>query len=213
MQWPRYSYAQMGEDLIIENNLGRYNLKSSNLYYLEIGTHHPSHSNNTYLFYKNGSRGVLVEPDVNCWERIEQERPDDKLIKAGAGDYSISQAEYYVLTARTLNTFVKSMAEANCQAVDRYGNQKIEEVKTLPLIEVNELIEKHCDRCPDLISIDTEGFDLDILKSIKFEKYNISIVCVEINEQRKEMVDWMSTQDYVILGDNNLNLIFGKRYE
>jgi len=110
MKWPRKSYAQMGEDLIIENNLNKYNLKGGTLTYLEIGTNHPSNSNNTFLFYEQGARGVLVEPDEHYWELINKERPGDRLIRAGIADYDSDSTDFYVMTARSLNTLKKSVA-------------------------------------------------------------------------------------------------------
>ena len=80
--WPRNSYSQMGEDLVIENNLNHFKIKPGQVTYLDIGTNDPRDSNNTYMFYEKGARGVLVEPDKMYWPRIAEHRPEDTLIKA-----------------------------------------------------------------------------------------------------------------------------------
>ena len=56
-----FSYSQQGEDLIILDIFRHLRLKRPS--YLDIGAWEPVKSNNTYLFYRLGSRGVLVEPN------------------------------------------------------------------------------------------------------------------------------------------------------
>jgi len=69
------SYSQNNEDLIIFKYLSD-NKKGS---YIEIGTGDPVKWNNSYGFYKQGWRGILVEPFPVHHEDIKIERPEDKL--------------------------------------------------------------------------------------------------------------------------------------
>ena len=57
----RPTFSQQGEDLIVESICGF--LKIEKPTYLDIGAADPIVSNNTYLFYQQGCRGVLVEPN------------------------------------------------------------------------------------------------------------------------------------------------------
>jgi hypothetical protein len=45
--------------------------------YLDIGAHHPTRLSNTYLFYKRGFQGVVVEPDPELMGAIRRVRPRD----------------------------------------------------------------------------------------------------------------------------------------
>src|SRR4051794_26326102 len=63
-EWSRYpesmtpSYAQSGEDVIVA---GIFNyLRIAKPTYLDVGAFLPIYSSNTYLLYRQGSRGVLV---------------------------------------------------------------------------------------------------------------------------------------------------------
>src|SRR4051794_18414209 len=60
---PRLSFAQQGEDLVVDSLFGA--LKVAKPTYLDIGAYEPIRSNNTYLFYRQGGRGVLVEPNLS----------------------------------------------------------------------------------------------------------------------------------------------------
>ena len=203
--WPRKSWSQMGEDLVIENNLGFFGLKSESITYLDIGTNDPCDSNNTYLFYEKGARGILVEPDEMYWPRIEDKRPEDQLLKFCVGDVNKEEADFYVMTAHSLNTLVKETADHVCTQAG-YGHQIIEEIKKREVVNINKVLSTY--GCPNLISIDTEGMDHIIIKAINFEKFKPEIICVEANEGRDDMISTLTHNGYGIIGDNVLNLIF-----
>ena len=205
--WPRQSWSQMGEDLILENLLNERGIKPSQVVYLEVGTNDPCDSNNTYLFYKHGATGVLVEPDSMYWGRINNHRPKDKLMKVCVGDFE-ELADFYIMSARSLNTLLPDVAKS-VEKSPGYGNQKIEEVIKVPVLHINTVI-SGMDKLPNLLSVDTEGMDYRILSAVDWNKYPIKIVCVEAGADRAAIISLMQKNKYRMLCDNNLNLIFGK---
>lgn len=205
MKWPRMSYSQMGEDLVIENNLGFYNLTSSNIKYIDIGCNHPVDSNNTYKFYEKGSSGIIIEPDIAYKDLISLARPKDKHLECAVSTEN-SYADLYILTAHSLNTLSKYHADLACESPG-YGNQKIENKVKVQTRTINSIMEEF--GCPNLISIDVEGLDFDILKSIDFSKYYPEIICIEANFNRDQILSFINDK-YRILCDNTLNLILGK---
>ena len=66
------SYSQAGEDAVLRFLFA--DKKIDQISYLDIGANIPDHYNNTYLFYKNGSRGVCVEADKSLIPKIKEER-------------------------------------------------------------------------------------------------------------------------------------------
>src|SRR6185369_13784792 len=69
------SYAQQGEDLVVKNVLAVLGISTPS--YLDIGAHHPVKSSNTYLFYRGGGRGVLVEPNPTYVKLLREQRKED----------------------------------------------------------------------------------------------------------------------------------------
>ncbi|MBL0133475.1 MAG: FkbM family methyltransferase [Chitinophagaceae bacterium] len=69
---------------------------------------------------------------------------------------------------------------------------------------------------PDFLSIDIEGLDLSILKSLDFQSYRPKVIYVECVEfstdhrggKNKELVDFLLTKGYFIFGDTYINTIF-----
>lgn len=203
------SYSQCGEDLII--NFALTEMRVGKVNYLDIGAHHATFLNNTAYFYKKGGSGVCVEPDPNLFQKIKRARSRDICLNIGVGDGTLKEADFYVMSGKTLNTFSKAEA-------DRYVGygKTIEKILRMPLLSVNEIIEKHCKKCPDFISLDVEGYDLTILKTFDFKKYRPKIWCVETitytedksETKVQEVFDLMLSNNYFVYGDTYINTIF-----
>lgn len=71
------------------------------------------------------------------------------------------------------------------------------------------------DRC-DFISLDVEGLEMEILKTLNFDNpnYRPKMFCIEANKRNiaygyeTDLVKFMKDHDYVVVGDNFINLIF-----
>lgn len=208
----KVSYSQCGEDLIVAFLLLE-TLKIRSPYYLDIGAHHPIHLSNTYLFYRQGCEGVCVEPDPALCKKIRRIRKRDVCINAGIGTEKKDRADFYVLSARTLNTFSKYEADAQVRTSDH----RIENVIQIPLAPVNQIIEDHFKSCPNYISLDTEGMDLEILKAFDFERFRPEVFCVETLTHphlRKvtEIDALMREKGYTTYADTFINTIFVNKH-
>ena len=81
---PKISYAQFGEDIIVEIILlYLFNKNSNNIKYLDIGSNYPHKVNNTYYFYKRKGQGVLVEPNPYFKKTTNKLRPRDVFLNCG----------------------------------------------------------------------------------------------------------------------------------
>lgn len=208
------SYAQCGEDLITDFVLGAC-VKTPLISYLDIGAHHPARMSNTYLFYLRGGRGVCVEPDPDLFAEFIRVRPRDTSLNIGIGAAGADQAEFFRMTTPTLNTFSRETAERYAS----YGNQKIEEVVELPLVPINSILADHFERCPNFVSLDVEGYDMEILAAFDFSRFRPEVFCIETltyTEDRSEkkiqpIVDLMIANGYFAYADTYINTIFVER--
>jgi FkbM family methyltransferase len=179
----RRSFAQQGEDLVLFNLL-HHELKVKAPTYLDIGAGDPVLSNNTYALYCTGSRGVLVEPNPALVEKLRTVRPGDVVVASGIGLKDTTEADYYVIRGRwPLNTFsLEDVAELRQQS----SKDPVERVIKMPLIQINRLIGDHFQHAPDLLSIDIEGMDLAVLRSLDFRAHRPAAICAETKKP------WMS---------------------
>jgi FkbM family methyltransferase len=212
----KFTYAQQGEDValwqILHNVLGIVHPT-----YMDIGAHHPVFNNNTYLFYGRGARGVLVEPNPALHRVLEQLRPRDVLVRAGIGVTAQAEADFYIIGGSQdgqLNTFSREQADTLVGGSN--GQYRIERVMKIPLLGINELMRKQWNGPPNLLSLDTEGFDLPILRSLDFERLRPDVVCVEtleIGGRRVlgEILQLMAQKGYEARGGSFVNTIFVDR--
>jgi FkbM family methyltransferase len=207
------SYAQSGEDRIISFLFDWLKIKSPT--YLDVGAHHSKWLSNTYLFYKNGSRGVCVEPDPHLYAAIKRARPRDTCLNVGIGQGDQDQADFYVMTSKSLNTFSKEDA-LRCQNTLNFGEQKIEKVIQVPLRTINSVMTEYFSEGVNLLSLDVEGLDFEIVQSFDFSKFQPDVFCIETlrfqenGELKKsiELINFMLDKNYFIYGETYINTIF-----
>ncbi len=203
------SFSQAGEDMIVRFFL-RYR-QIAEMTYLDVGANDPIELSNTYYFYLRGFRGVLVEPNVSLCDRLRAVRPEDTTLAAGIGVGGGTEADYYVMNFHGLNTFSKEEAEHQVEASE--GRISIKEVLKMPLRDINEVMSRHFKGAPTFLSVDTEGMDLAILKSIDFTRYRPKVICAETlvsstTKTRPEITEFMAAQNYVARGGSFVNTIF-----
>jgi FkbM family methyltransferase len=169
--YSRDSYSQEGEDLVLERFLeGR---RSG--FYVDVGAHHPMRFSNTYRLYRRGWRGLNIDANPGSMDIFRRVRPRDINVEAAisAGN---GQLTYYVFNDPALNTFDAERALALNS--DIYHIVKEVNVSTRPL---RELLDQYVPKgVPiDLLTIDVEGFDLQVLESNDWDRYIPEFVLIE----------------------------------
>lgn len=204
------SYSQAGEDAVL--NFLFTDKKMTSVSYLDLGTNTPDHFNNTYLLYTKGNRGVCVEADVTLISSIKQLRPNDTVINAGVAVSDAAEADFYIFDIKGLNTFDKVEAEKRQAS----GAFKVVDVVSVPLVSINSIIESNFKTYPDFLSIDIEGLDLDVLKSLDFERFPIPVICVEtctfsenhVRPKDHSILEFIRSKGYEVYADTYINTIF-----
>ncbi|KUG23040.1 hypothetical protein ASZ90_007166 [hydrocarbon metagenome] len=203
------SYSQVAEDIIVSDLFYRKN--NSLPSYLELGVESPIYINNTYKFYKRGSNGVLVEANPKHIEQIKKNRPNDKLISSAVGVNEAESVNLYYL-----QNGCESISKEEAEFREKAGH-KINEVTQIPCSTINKIIEQNFqDGHPDFLSIDIEGMDLDVLKTLDFEKYPIPVICAETLifgglrtlQRNNEIINFLTTKGYFVYADTYINTIF-----
>lgn len=205
------SYSQTGEDLII--NFLLQSKAINNFSYLDIGANDPISMNNTYKFYTQGFHGVCIEPDPYIFKKLLKKRSKDICLNIGLTATKNTVEKMYLFEDSTFNTFDESKAE-NLISIYKC---KLKEIKNIEVTHIDKIINKYfSNKVPDFISIDIEGLDEAILRSLSFDKYRPSIFCLETvkfspdasGAKRDEIFSFMKEKNYWIFADTYLNTIF-----
>ena len=200
------SYAQCAEDIIICQLMDEV-LKGRKPVYLDIGANDPRMLSNTYLMYKNGSRGILVEPNIKLCRKLERVRRRDTVLNCGVAKKR-GKLTYYEMDSHTLNTFSREEAER----AKKFGN-KIVGKREIDVITINDIIEKYGK--VDFLSVDVEGKDFEIIKSLDFTRFAPIAICMETQEYYGtkradfgEINAFLAQKGYMIYADTMLNTIY-----
>ena len=179
--------------------------------YIDVGAAEPVLSNNTYLLWGVGHRGVLVEPNPVLAAKLRDQRPGDKVVEAGVGVTDATEADYYEIKGNPmLNTFsadwVKRMQEGKSESV-------VERVTKMPLININRLIDETLGKAPDVLSTDVEGLDHDIIRSLDLNRFRPGAICTETvamhaSGDNSEITKYLLSQGYVLRGGSTINTIY-----
>lgn len=208
----KISYSQSGEDLIIDFALNTINVKTR--FYIDIGTNDPVYLNNTFLFYEKGHDGVCVEPDPMIYNSIIETRPRDISLNIGIGD-SDETMTLFLMEPNTLNSFSE---EEITQCMQHYPWVKKIGEKKLQVKNINRVLtELNCAlNTIDIMSIDTEGLDWEIVKSLNIKKFRPKLFCIETAEycddrtllKNNKIIEYLEKFDYFKYADTFVNTIF-----
>ena len=193
--YARRSYAQEGEDVLLERIFG----KRSKGFYIDVGAHHPVRFSNTYLFYKRGWRGINIEPNPRLAELLKRYRPNDINLELGISERS-GELTYWMFDEPALNSFDRELSEKRDQETEYslIGTREVKVTRLDSVLEENLLP----NNAIDLMSIDTEGHDLSVLRSNDWERFRPKWLLVEalmqesLSDMQSEQHHFLQEQSY-----------------
>jgi FkbM family methyltransferase len=204
------SYSQNHEDLEIDKLLNY----PKHGFYVDVGAYNPDRFSNTKRFYMRGWKGVNIEPDMNSYSKFILKRPTDINLNIGIGEKE-GVLTFYKMDTQTLSTFDFNEAKS----YERQGYKIIEEKKIL-VKKLSDVFDQYINdkEIISFLSIDTEGFDMQVLKSNNWLKYQPLIICIEsvkhnidIDESLESNANqhvFLCDKGYKKVFDNGLNLIY-----
>jgi FkbM family methyltransferase len=183
----RFSFSQFGEDLVLASLFHRNKISQGN--FVDVGAFHPIKLSNTYFFYRQGWRGVNVEPNPEGFRLFLDRRPADTNLNC-----AVSQACKEV-------EFVCDSAFSGINGPKyefRSGNPapKIINIQSKPLRDI--FAENLNGVQITFLSTDCEGYDLEVLQSNAWDKYRPLVILTELQGQKKEgpIFDYLADVGY-----------------
>lgn len=170
-RFARHCFSQEGEDMILRRMFG----KRREGFFVDVGAHHPFRYSNTYLFYKKGWRGINIDATPGSMRAFTKYRPADINLEL-AVSRTPGELCFYLFNDHAYNTFDADVAEKSRQA----GATLLAKTK-IASIPLKDILDKHLTggKKIDFLSVDVEGFDLEVLKSNDWTLYKPEYVLVE----------------------------------
>ena len=190
------SYAQYLQDVFVDI-VFFYN--TTNGYFIDIGAYDGVKFSNSFYFEKNKKwNGVAVEPNKQIFEKLQQNRTCN-LINGVVSDID-GQVEYMRVEGEgeMLSGIVNNFAEKHIDRIDKsvedFGGNKF--IETVESHSINSIIKKFDINVISLLSIDTEGSELQILKTFPFDKIKPKVILVENNFRSKDFNNFLTSKGY-----------------
>lgn len=170
----RTAYSQEGEDLL----LVRIFESRPRGIYVDVGAHHPFRFSNTCLLHQKGWKGVNIDAMPGSMRLFNRFRPADVNLEAGISA-TPSTLEFFIFAEPALNTFDPALAQ---QRQDM--GWKLASTRAVPCMPLAQVLQDALPRLGadqiDLLTIDVEGFDLDVLRSNDWRQFQPSVIAIEI---------------------------------
>lgn len=204
-------YSQCGQDKYV-NEVLLHNKRNG--IFVDIGAHDGISYSNTYYFEKElGWTGICIEPHPDRFAELEKNR-SATCIKACVANFT-GTADFLKISGgpEMLSGLVNSYDSRHQQRikdelVQRGGSQ--ETIKA-DVFMLNEILQKHGIKHIDLLSVDTEGSEWDIIKSIDFEKFDIDVIVVENNFGERKIYDFLTQHGYRCVASLGGDQVYKKR--
>jgi FkbM family methyltransferase len=198
----RQTYAQQKEDITILKLFNQLDCEDADVSYIDVGANHPSDISNTYLLYRKGYSGFLVEPNKELCQLLSLFRKRDRVLPFGVGLHA-GLFPFYVSKTPVSSTFSITHEENYKQKFDM-STEKVDYIAVLPL---DSLFASIMPKSIGLLSIDVEGWNVEVLKSAKNILGISKILCIEYDdaEERSQILDLCNS--FTLVEDNDINLI------
>jgi FkbM family methyltransferase len=169
-----FYFSQTGEDIVLKHLMRDRPVGT----YVDVGCNHPIRLSNTFLLYLNGWKGICIDANEKLCKKFRKIRPFDTVIHSAVSDVE-EEVTFYVSDATpAVSTIDKEQLIEWKQYWD--FNREVK-MKTRRL---EKILDQHLPAATsiDVLSIDVEGHDLNVLKSINLTKYRPRFIVIEIHE-------------------------------
>jgi len=184
----RFYYSQFGEDVIIRSFIRKQRAG----FFVDVGCYHPKKYSNTYWLYKRGWRGINVDMEQHKIALFDLVRRRDVNITAAVANV---EADFFIGKIKQNDLGATLITE------NKGGSLEQARTKSLDAIIGGTL---YANTRIDLLTVDAEGYDLEVLKSLDFAKYQPRFLIVETNDNdiddiiRSELYQYALAQGYFL---------------
>jgi hypothetical protein len=168
-KFKKKSYSGGAQDLII--NYFFKNKKKG--IYIDVGCYHPYNGNNTKLLYDRGWSGINIDLDFHTIDFFNFVRKRDENINIAISDKEGEKDLFFFHNRSAIN----SLSELR--------KKEAKEIRKIQTKTLNSVFEnsKFKNEKINLLSIDVEGHEIEVLRSLNLEKYIPEMVVIEFLEK------------------------------
>lgn len=201
-------YSQFGQDRYLNEN---FFFNSPRGVFVDIGAHDGISGSNTMFFETLGWDGICFEPIPAVFSHLKANRRCT--LKQLALSDKIGTAYFKSIKGHSemLSGLIDQYSPEHLTRIDREFHEHVQEEEIIQ-VETSTFNKEIQAYDIDILSIDVEGAEATIIKSINFENYNIKFMIVEFNEGSDGLLqDYIISKGYKMIERKGVDLIFKKK--
>ena len=194
--------SQDSQDRYLENNIFK-GYKDG--FYVDVGAYDGITINNTLYFEKNNNwTGINIEPNKKVYNNLLVNRPNNINLNCAVCN-SDSEADFYLNTGYTEmisglkdNYDPRQLQRLQNENIQTGSNTEVVKVKTKKLETI--FIENNITHV-NYLSIDVEGSEFEVIKSINFNTVFIDVIGFENNyiDNSNTIIKYLLNKNFVLI--------------
>jgi len=189
-------YSQYKQDKWLYDN---YFKNKKNGVFLEIGADDGVDKSNTKFFEDNGWEGMCIEPSPKRFKLLKENR--NCICENYAVSDTVGEVDFMDICGwgKGLSGIIDKYSPEHKNRIESEITHPLNEGKEIVKVRtelLNNLLDKHKMYDIDFCTIDTEGGEFDILKTLNLDKYNINIIIVENNYRDSLVNELLKSKGY-----------------
>jgi len=192
-------YSQDGQDEYINNSFFK---NKKNGFFLEIGANDGIKLSNSFFFEKVLFwKGICIEPLPTVFKKLQENRKSEN-INCCIGSENIEKEflmieGYSEMLSGIIDKYDSLHLNRIEQELEKHGGSS----KTIlvPSRNLNSILKERKITKIDYCSIDTEGGELEIVKSINFKQLKIFVFSIENIYKKEELRNYLISKNYKLV--------------
>lgn len=189
-------YSQFGQDKWLNENIFK---DKQDGFFLEIGADDGIDKSNTKLFEDLGWDGICIEPSPL---RIKSLKKNRKCILENLAISNHDGTNLFldiIGYGKGLSGIISDYSLLHRERIKKelqHPHNRGHHSVNVRVAKLDSILEKYSVLHVDFLSIDTEGNELKIIKSINFSKYSIQAILIENNYKESETEKFLTNLSY-----------------
>ena len=195
-------HSQDNQDEYLETNIFK---GYKNGFYVDVGAHDGITINNTLYFEQNNNwRGINIEPIKKVFDKLVINRPNNINLNCavcnndGEIDFLCNTGYTEMISGIKDNFDIRHLYRLQCEN-EKYGSTT--EVIKVETKKLETILNENCISHVNYLSIDVEGAEFEVIKSINFDKVFIDVIGFEnnYNDVSVPIVEYLQNKGFIII--------------
>lgn len=183
----------------LQNKLCEIFNNKKNGFFIELGANNGLIQSNTAFFEKNLEwKGILIEPSYQGYVECKKNRKNSICLNYACVSNDFNEKFVY-------GDFANNSLMGSINGSRRKNNELVK----VQAITLEKILKKYDIKHIDFLSLDTEGYELNILKGLNLDKYRPNYMLIEIYKKDYEnIIKFLKIKKYRLISNfSNYNKI------